>query len=415
MYSYVQGQRDALAAAFVNDAKAPTDKVIQTAKGAIEEAVALLPTSNGRPVVALDKDQAITTALKPLAAAVADAYAQLKARDTEIERLKTTADKARQDNETALTNLRGEVAKSEARTAAEKAQVDTKAADYAKQLADNAQQTSTQIKALSDAVAAAQTTISAKDKEIEDLKKIPGPLLARLKQYRLNAKENIVRQADGAITRVTGDGYCYINLGAGDHIPAGITFEVYDKTKGVPALGNGLADETELAAARARIAASKIGAKVQENAGYETELPKGKGSIEVVSVGPGHTSQCRIVSTDKNRPLTEGDIIANLVYDPNTKLNFFVYGNFDLANNGVGSAQDTLVIKRLIEQWGGTVVNEIGVSTDFVVMGVETKPLNLSEEEKNNPEMVAKAEAVEKIRTAYKDVIARPTSTASRS
>ena len=31
------------------------------------------------------------------------------------------------------------------------------------------------------------------------------------------------------------------------------------------------------------------------------------------------------------------------------------------------------VIRRLITQWGGTVVNEVNVNTDFVIMGREPK------------------------------------------
>jgi len=57
-----------------------------------------------------------------------------------------------------------------------------------------------------------------------------------------------------------------------------------------------------------------------------------------------------------------------------------VYGDFDLDNNGQASAQDAAVIKRLVSQWGGTLVpianpekpaDSISVDVDFIVMGLE--------------------------------------------
>jgi hypothetical protein len=48
-----------------------------------------------------------------------------------------------------------------------------------------------------------------------------------------------------------------------------------------------------------------------------------------------------------------------------------VYGNFDLNNDGRPESDDAEVIRRLITQWGGRVVNDVNVNTDFVVMGVE--------------------------------------------
>ena len=69
--------------------------------------------------------------------------------------------------------------------------------------------------------------------------------------------------------------------------------------------------------------------------------------------------------------LSEGDLLVNLVYDKNTKYNFVVYGNFDLDRNGVATPQDAEVIRRLVTQWGGNIVADINVDTDFVVLGRE--------------------------------------------
>jgi len=56
---------------------------------------------------------------------------------------------------------------------------------------------------------------------------------------------------------------------------------------------------------------------------------------------------------------------------PYSKYNFLVHGNFDLDQNGVATSQDAEVIQRLITQWGGNIVGEINVDTDFVVLGKE--------------------------------------------
>ena len=48
-----------------------------------------------------------------------------------------------------------------------------------------------------------------------------------------------------------------------------------------------------------------------------------------------------------------------------------MHGNFDLDRNGTATPADAEVIKRLITQWGGNIVNDINVDTDFVVLGKE--------------------------------------------
>lgn len=94
--------------------------------------------------------------------------------------------------------------------------------------------------------------------------------------------------------------------------------------------------------------------------------------------------------------LSEGDLIENLVYDPNTKYNFYVYGTFDLAGNGRPTAADGEVIKRLVTQWGAKIVDNVNVDTDFVVLGKEPTLPNFTKEEQEQPlnaDKLAKAQA----------------------
>src|SRR5205814_2103758 len=125
---------------------------------------------------------------------------------------------------------------------------------------------------------------------------------------------------------------------------------------------------------------------------------------------------CRIVHVEPGQILNEGDVIANLVYDSHTHLNFFMYGDFDLDGNGISSVQDTAAIRRLIEQWGGRViaidpskpaVASLPIEADYVIMGIEPKQPTLSEEDKNDPDKVARAKKLQDAHDAYMAVITR--------
>jgi hypothetical protein len=197
---------------------------------------------------------------------------------------------------------------------------------------------------------AAQTQINQVNSQNADLgaqmkkqEQIIAQLQERLGEKRVNTAKVMTQQPDGHIIRLPGNGLCFIDLGQGDHINPGLSFEVFDKAEGVPPPGDPSNDEN---------------------------LPKGKASIEVIRTGPSN-SECRITRMSPGAALSEGDLIVNIVYDKNTKYNFLVYGNFDLDQNGVARPQDAEIVKRLITQWGGNVTNELNVDTDFVVLGKE--------------------------------------------
>ena len=89
----------------------------------------------------------------------------------------------------------------------------------------------------------------------------------------VEAGEAVVQQPDGAIIRtVENKGELLINIGSRKSVTLGLTFEVYDKNRGIPALGN--------KGSRIRI------------------LPVGKAWLEVIAVGPD-TSECQV--TDCSR------------------------------------------------------------------------------------------------------------------
>ena len=216
--------------------------------------------------------------------------------------------------------------------------------------------------------------LGAKIKQLENER---DQIAMRLNDIRVDPSKAVVQQADGTILRLAGNGICFINLGTGDHVNPGLTFEVYDKNEGIPAPGDPANNEN---------------------------LPVGKASIEVLSVGPT-SSQCRITRMSAGTALSEGDLITNVVYDRNTRYNFLVFGNFDLDQNGVATPQDAEVVKRLITQWGGNVVAGINVDTDFVVLGKE--PVVPDRPDPNDAVLYAKWQQAVAEADAYADISAK--------
>jgi hypothetical protein len=251
-------------------------------------------------------------------------------------------------------------------------------------------------------LAAAEAKIPPLQKQLDDSEKGKAPLLAQIKylssiypQYRQDYSENTVRRPDGYVTRITEDGKtCYINLGESDHISPGMTFEIYDQTRGIPSLKDENPNMEDENARRNRSAKPVAAGGAEKSATatmiqtrgnfpkFDTQLPSGsKGSLEVVTVGPGHSSVCRIIKPSPN--IRQGDLIANLIYDPNIKPKVGVYGNFDLDYNGIPELKDADVIRRQIEVWGGRptaikVEDDVLPELDFLVMGIRPKVPSLA-------------------------------------
>ncbi len=199
--------------------------------------------------------------------------------------------------------------------------------------------------------------VAGKQREVDDLKKQIEKMIAQRASSRQEVSGPIIRAVDGNVVRIAGNGIVYINLGAGDQVSPGLTFQVYDKGEGVPAMGDGISEEN---------------------------MPVGKGSVEVIRVG-STSSECRVLKVTPGTVFSEGDLLVNLVYDKNTRYQFVVHGNFDLNQTGRANPADAEVIKRLITQWGGRLVDQITIDTDFVVLGKEPAVPSFSAEELNDP------------------------------
>ncbi|QOV90293.1 hypothetical protein [Humisphaera borealis] len=383
-------KKEFLAKVITGQAGIPADDAKKFGEGAINKSQATLKAANLQPgdlgLSATQNDSLASTLEK-----FADAVVKLDA-EKRAALAATTASEAKNaallaQHKTALDSKVAEVKALQDQLAARQADLDAVIAKQATAMTDVNTNTSNQIKQLTDRATAAEQLVVAANAQVPPLVAEIARLKTALKPYRLDPRDNTVRLADGVLTRVPGDGTCYINLGSSDAIAAGMTFEVFDKDRGIPPLNaniEGLDDETarrtkeandKLTSVQQRGPAGVPGAVGSTATERYDRLPDTfKGSIEVISVGPGHTSQCRIVSVQKGVVIREGDIIANLVYNKAVKFRFATFGDFDLDYNGVPSAPDTATVRRLIVQWGGTVTplntpQELEPNTDFLVMG----------------------------------------------
>ncbi|MBN2317258.1 MAG: hypothetical protein JXM79_25260 [Sedimentisphaerales bacterium] len=124
----------------------------------------------------------------------------------------------------------------------------------------------------------------------------------------------------------------HLDKGSKDRIYQGLTFTVYDRGSAIPKDG------------------------------------KGKAEVEVFDVAE-NLSAARIITSELNRPILQGDIVANLIWDSDRTNQFVITGEFDLDKDGNIDIEGGDRVKLLIEKWGGQVADNITIDTDFVVLG----------------------------------------------
>ncbi len=145
--------------------------------------------------------------------------------------------------------------------------------------------------------------------------------------------EVLAHRADGKIILIDDAAQVvHLNIGTEQHVYRGLTFTVYNRSGSVPKDG------------------------------------KGKAEIEVFDVADTYCA-ARITESDAKKPVLLGDIVANLIWHSDKSNVFVIAGDFDLDNDGNIDQNATGRIKSLIEKWGGKVVDNLTVDTDFLVLG----------------------------------------------
>jgi len=175
----------------------------------------------------------------------------------------------------------------------------------------------------------------------EDLKKTKESLdIAIATLDSIKARPDIevaAHKADARIVSIdTQSNVVYLDIGSKDHVYPGLTFSVYNQNAPMPKDG------------------------------------KGKAEIEVFRIEK-NISAARIIS--EADPILTQDIIANLIWDSETSNRFVVAGDFDFDRDGKVDYDGIDKIKQLIEHWGGRIVSEVTIETDFVILGKEPKPI----------------------------------------
>jgi len=205
--------------------------------------------------------------------------------------------------------------------------------EQVKTLRDQLQQTRDDLQVLNDQLLKTQEELQlAQDdlkSEKEKLSRIePGP-----------EREVLAYDPDGQIILIDDQAQVvHLNIGIDDHVYQGLTFTVYDRGTSVPEDG------------------------------------KGKAEIEVFDVAKTY-SAARITKSELRKPILQGDIVANLIWDSDRTNEFVIAGDFDLDNDGMIDSNGEEKIKALIEKWGGKVADSISIDTDFLVLGKQPQVL----------------------------------------
>jgi hypothetical protein len=247
------------------------------------------------------------------------------------------ADKAHNDEAQALlaekAKLVQEVADRKQAYDEQSALLEKTTSEQVKTLRDQLQQARDELKTLNDKLLKNQEELKIAHDDLknekEKLNKIePGP-----------DREVLAYKPDGKIILVDDQAkVVHLNIGKEDHVYPGLTFTVYDRGASIPPDG------------------------------------KGKAEIEVFDLAKTY-SAARITKSKLNDPILQGDIVANLIWDPDRTNVFVVAGDFDLDNNGQIDGDGPEKIKKLIEKWGGRVDNAISVDTNYLVLGEQPQVL----------------------------------------
>lgn len=234
---------------------------------------------------------------------------------------------------------------------AEKAKLEQQVADIKQKYDENSalleQTTGEQVKTLRDQLQQARDDMKALNNQLQETQEKLELAQDDLKgeKEKLNKiepgpdREVLAYKPDGKIILINDQAQVVnLNIGIDDHVYQGLTLTVYDRGTSIPADG------------------------------------KGKAEIEVFDVAKTY-SAARITKSKLKRPILEGDIVANLIWDADRTNVFVIAGDFDLDNDGQIDNDGADKIKTLIEKWGGRVDNTISVDTNFLVLGKQTQVL----------------------------------------
>ena len=78
------------------------------------------------------------------------------------------------------------------------------------------------------------------------------------------------------------------------------------------------------------------------------------------------SSEVRVVNHKRASPIVKDDVLVNIAYDPQRKFQFALVGKLDITRDG---RDDRAMVADMITRFGGVVVEQATVETDYIIVG----------------------------------------------
>jgi DNA polymerase III alpha subunit (gram-positive type) len=232
--------------------------------------------------------------------------------------------------------------------------------------------------------------------KVDDLLARPGP----------EDVASHVARPDGRVMSVlegpaSGQQRAYINLGRQHSLRLGTTFEVYEAGSLVELSAIEGAEPNQAQGQRQMV---RMGPPADQQQQNRDEAMRGKATVQVYEVNDD-SALVRVVRSDEDQPLEDGDVLVNLIYDPEQTLVFHVYGQFDLDGDGNATSQEAERLKSIIREWGGKVADELSYQVDFLVLGQQPELPEESPQNMTDPEQIEQEVAKRKKYRQYQELV----------
>ncbi|MBB6428351.1 hypothetical protein [Algisphaera agarilytica] len=137
----------------------------------------------------------------------------------------------------------------------------------------------------------------------------------------------------------------------------------------------------------------------------EDPQAEGKAVVEVININ-SNSAIARIVQRKPRAVVNDGDILVNVVYDPNRLYSFHVFGQFDLNYDGDLDENGNDKVRSLVTRFDGLISEELDYATDYLVLGIEPVLPDRPEDELDLIKMREFRTALENYQ-AYQDLISK--------
>ncbi len=268
---------------------------------------------------------------------LANAQGQLaeanRARDAALQDQKAAADRTellRKQQDESYKALADDVGRTKSDADSYRAGFETAKAEYEKRIESIQNETGDRVTKLKD--------------EVGRMKEETLVLSSQLSALRGDKKKELLRPddeaslVDGHVMGLnSGERQAFISLGSKNKITLGMEFAVYADARSVRPDADG-------------------------------NYPAPKGKLEVISVDTDNAI-CRIVFENRGQPVVSGDVLVNPIFDPTKTYKFVAFGNFDADGDRIATALERKQLASLIEEWGGSVAEDLGGDVDFLVLG----------------------------------------------